>query len=110
VKISRQVPQESALLVETNTDSKMFRWYEIAPKVAGELQYQGVRKWVSDDGLTFSDPDAALMYFKKRAAQTPNAIEPGVYSMAVNEVVQQTDRVILRLKSGAEVVINFSKS
>jgi hypothetical protein len=110
MRISKRVPKDfEQLFVEVNNADKMFKWYNMEATEIGSLQYSGVRHWVSDDGLEFVSPDAALEYFNRRTRTAPQVIKPGEYDLPVTAVLQQGPRLVLRLEDGSEVVINTKR-
>lgn len=95
-------------MIKVDKKNAMFKCYEINPREIGEAQYQGVKLWVSDDGLTFPSPVDVEKYFVMRDAKEARGIEAGEYTVRVESVTQQSGRIILKLagRGAGQIVIN----
>lgn len=110
MRLKRDIPTEDFVVVDAAPPGEkrpMCKLYRVVPEVVGEVQYDREGKmWTTDTGLQFRHSKHMISYYQERLRQTGADLAPGTYSVAVASVNQSGDRIVIRTRDGAEIIIN----
>lgn len=110
MKISKVVPEAEVRSVEVKrfTQSKP-GWYKVfltIPIEIGEMTFDGLRTWVTDDGITLNYVRDVETYFRRRLEGDGTPLAPGQYSVRAKKIEQRHNMLIVKTTDGKEIVIH----
>lgn len=109
MKISKQVPTEEIKSVQikpfTATKPGSYKVFMTIPTEIGEMQFDGDRSWVTDDGYTFRHVREVEKLFRNRAQERGIPLPSGRYSAPTKRIEQRDGKIILHLKNGEQITL-----